>query len=96
MQEAFNCAADKLEYILSRWWGFLAYVALTLGCFAWGWDGVDRFTYLANAMVVLLVLSCARRSDKAVHAKLDAIDPDASHNRLEERDEAEIERARSS
>lgn len=87
------CLCDWLEYALSRWWGTSLYLASMVVALHWGWDPLDRWIYISNAALVVLLIGNARRSDKAMHRKLDDIDPREDHNRLEERDEREIEKA---
>lgn len=93
IQRAFMTLCDRLEYTLSRWWGTSAYIVSMAFALYWGWDPLDRWIYISNAVLVVLLIGNARRSDKAMHRKLDNVDPREDHNRLEEQDEQEIEKA---
>lgn len=94
-QRAFDCASERLEHALSTWLGVLVYLALCGLTFAlWGWDGIDRFVYLTGAIIIVLLIGAGRRDSKAAQAKLDALTPDDTLNRLEERQERDIERLR--
>lgn len=42
----------------------------------------------------MLLINQGRRSDKAMHLKLDAVDPDAEHNEIEQLTETEIDGTR--
>ena len=91
MNRGFARFAEHCEYVLSRWWGFAAYLAASGVLFAvWGWDGLDRFTYLTNGLLVILLLNVNRRDSRATHIKLDSID-DEPHEGLEQLDEIEID-----
>lgn len=83
---------DGLEYGLSRWWGSLAYASSMLLVPWVGWDTIDRWIYMTNALLMVLLIGNARRSDKAMHIKLDEIDPREDHNALEACDEPEMRR----
>ncbi|MPR36614.1 hypothetical protein [Salmonirosea aquatica] len=92
MSRLFAHFTDSVEWLLSQWWGFGAYLALSwITYHAWGWDGIDRFTYMANGVLVIMLLNNARRDSKATHKKLDAADPQ-HHEGLEARTEEEIDR----
>lgn len=58
MSKLFIKLTDGVEWILSKWWAFLSYLFLSwLTYHLWGWDGVDRFTYLANGVLVIMLLN---------------------------------------
>lgn len=96
VQGCFDWLSEHLERVLSTWWGALLYFAiLSFAALPWGWDGLDRAIYISGAIVIILLIGCGRRDNKAIHAKLDVLTPDDTLNRLEERSEAEIEEARS-
>lgn len=91
MQHAFIRICDRLEYVLSRWWGTALYAStLPLTFLAGGWDGIDRWVYITGVLLVVLLIGNARRSDKATHIKLDEIDPREDHNEIERLDEPEM------
>jgi low affinity Fe/Cu permease len=95
IQRGFDRFSGGLEWVLSRWWGVLAY-CLICGLFywLWDWDGIDRFIYTSGVLLVVLLVGGARRSNLAMHAKLDDIDDRDDLNRIEELSEEEIERKR--
>ena len=95
MQKSYIWLCDRLEWVLSRWWGGLGYALALVGTMLLSWEVNDRFTWLTNAMFVVLLIGNARRSDKALHVKVDTIDPD-KHEHLEDEDETRIEEARNS
>jgi low affinity Fe/Cu permease len=94
-QQAFDRFSGALEWFLSRWWGVLIYV-LVCGLFywLWDWDGIDRFIYTSGVLLVVLLIGGARRSNIAMHIKLDDIDERDDLNRIEELSEDELERKR--
>lgn len=95
MEVAFNCVSDEAERILASWWGFTGFSLLGALCAAiWGWDGIDRWLTVTGTLLVMLLINQGRRSDQAMHLKLDTIDPDDSHNEIESRSEREIKEAR--
>ena len=95
IESQFKALSDRAECFLSSWRGFVIYMSVTLFCAGvWGWDGIDRWLYISTTIVVMLLLNQGRRSDHAMHLNLDAIDPVAAHNRMEEATEREIEEAR--
>jgi len=88
LQRPFMCLCDRLEYVLSRWWGASSYVLSLFATYRlWGWDGIDRWIYISGVLLVVLLIGNSRRSDRAMHIKLDEIDPRPEHNRLEREDE---------
>lgn len=92
MNKLFARFTDSVEWLLSQWWAFLAYLFFTwLTYFLWDWDGVDRFTYLTNGILVIMLLNNARRDSKATHKKLDAADPD-NHEGIESKPEEDIDK----
>lgn len=95
MQSLFDKLSERLEHFLSSWWG-VAIVSLLclITYYLWGWDGIDRFIYIAGFFVVILLIGGARRNAKATHVKLDAITPGHLLDRLEEEEEKKIEAAR--
>lgn len=95
MQRAFDCLSERVEHLLSTWWGVAAYFGLMTLCgLVWGWDGIDRAIYVTGGMILVLLIGCGRRDAKAIHAKLDRITPGHDLDRIEERAEREIEQAR--
>lgn len=90
MQHAFIRLCDRVEWFFSRWYGATAYAATMLLAF-YNWEVVDRWVYISNALLVVLLIGNSRRSDKAMHKKLDEVDPKAGHNKIEQLDEREIE-----
>lgn len=52
---------------------------------------MDRFTYLTNGILVIMLLNNARRDSKATHKKLDAADPD-NHEGIESKPEEDIDK----
>lgn len=95
IQRWFDTGSDWIEHLLSTWYGVAGYGAICIACYAWsGWDALDRWVYMSGAGVVILLIGAGRRDSKATHAKLDALTPGHDLNRLEERREDEIERAR--
>jgi len=97
VQHLFDCLSERIEHLLSTWWGVAAYAAACLACYIWaGWDGVDRWVYLSGAAVLILLIGSGRRDSKATHAKLDDVTEGQELDRLEERSEAEIEAERAS
>lgn len=95
MQHAFDCLSERIEWLLSRWWGAGAYFALWIAAYAgWLWDGLDRFVYVTGGAILVLLIGCGRRDSKAAQAKLDTLTPGHALDRLEERDERAIEAAR--
>lgn len=95
MQCAFDTLSEWIEWFLSRWWGAGLYLLLTALSFVpWGWDGPDRWVTQTNSAILVLLVGGARRSMKAVHVKLDDIDPRDDLNRIEELTEDEIEARR--
>lgn len=91
IQRPFMCLCDRLEYVLSRWWGVALYVAGCVVFWLISWDAVDRWIYTSGVLLVVLLIGNARRSDKAMHIKLDDIDPRVEHNHLELHDECEMD-----
>lgn len=95
LETAFNTASDHAERILASWWGFSTFIAVALLCAAlWGWDGIDRWLTITGTLLVMLLINQSRRSDTAMHIKLDAIDPSPEHNELEKHTQSEIEQSR--
>jgi low affinity Fe/Cu permease len=95
IQQKFDCFSGAIEKGLSRWWGVLIYVVLSVVFyFVWDWDGLDRWIYVSSVLLVILLVGGARRSNLAMHAKLDDIDERDDLNRIEELSEEEIERKR--
>lgn len=91
LQHGYMRASDGVEYALSRWWGWFAYAATLAASYVWwGWDTIDRWVYISNALLVVLLIRNQRASDRAMHIKLDAIDEVEEHNELEKRDEIEM------
>lgn len=89
-QKAFIRFCDRLEYALSRWWGVAIYCLTLIAAWLRSWDTLDRWIYISGVLLVVLLIGNARRSDKAMHIKLDEIDPRQDHNKLERRDEPEM------
>lgn len=90
VNKAYIALCDKLEYALSRWWGTGSYAATLAAAWWWfGWDTMDRWVYISNAMLVVMLIGNSRRSDRAMHIKLDDA---AQHvpDQLEKRDETEM------
>lgn len=94
-QKAFDTLSEKSERFLSLWWGVLLYfVGIGFCGYLWGWDGSDRYIYVTSAALFILLIGSNRRSAKAEQAKLDKITPDDSLNKVEEREEKEIDKLR--
>lgn len=95
MQHLFDCLSERIEWLLSTWWGVSAYLVGCVASYAVaGWDGLDRWVYLSGAALLVVLIGSGRRDSKAMHAKLDDIDDRDDLNRLEERSESEIEAKR--
>lgn len=95
IQKAFDRFSGGLEWFLSRWWGVLLYCLTCLGFYwLWDWDGIDRFIYTSGVLLVVLLIGGARRSNIAMHTKLDDIDERDDLNRIEDLSEEEIEERR--
>lgn len=89
MQHLFDRLSERIEWLLSTWWGVSAYLVGCVASYAVaGWDGLDRWVYLSGAALLVVLIGSGRRDSKAMHAKLDDL------NRLEERSESEIEAKR--
>ena len=95
MQHAFDTLSEWIEWFMATWWGASAYFACcVLVALGYGWDGLDRITYLTGALILVLLIGSGRRDSKATHAKLDCITDRDDLNHIEERTEQEIEARR--
>ncbi len=91
LQRGFDCLSERIEWVLSTWWGVSLYVAACLASYVLGaWDGVDRWTFLTGTLILVLLIGSGRRDSKATHIKLDDIDERDDLNRIEELTEDEI------
>ena len=43
--------------------------------FWWDWDGIDRYIYISNAIIVVLLLNAGKRDSVAAQSKLDDLVP---------------------
>lgn len=98
MQRAFDCLSDKIEGWLALWWGALLFILARPFAYHFaGWDGLDRLIYTSDDLVLLLLIGCGRRDTKALLAQNERILKAlgvTGFDRLEEREEREIEEAR--
>jgi len=95
IQRAFDTMSSGIEWFFSRWWGVVLYCLLCVVFYLlWDWDGIDRFIYTSGVLLVVLLIGGARRSNIAMHIKLDDIDERDDLNRIEELSEEELERKR--
>lgn len=90
---------DRIERLCGHWSAFWIFTALFYVGIRWNVDITNIAISYFTAALLLLTTSSARRSDKAMHVKLDdlecAVQEARSENaRLEERTEKEIEAAR--
>lgn len=90
IQHAYIRLCDGLDYAMTRWWGAALALCVPLCLAVYGWDWIDRWIYLATYIIVFLASSTKRRSDTAMHKKLDGADPDPAHNGIERLDEREM------
>ena len=95
LKSLFSKFSDKLEAYLAHPFGFVLYtVFFILGLVFVGVDATNIVISYVTAGMLFLGLGNARRDRKAVHAKLDDIDPRDEMTRIEEKAEEEIERLR--
>ena len=98
-QRRFDQLSERLECTLSKWWGASLYFGTTaFVALPWGWDGIDKFIFTTNSVILVLVLGCNRRDTKALLTQneklLERLGVDTDLARLEEKTEAEIEELR--
>ena len=66
------------------------YIALMVPFFFHSWDALDRYIYVTNAIIVVLLVNTTRRDSLATHRKLDDLVPDEDKE-LEKKPEEELE-----
>ena len=54
-----------------------------------GWDAMDRYIYITNGILVVLLLNAGRRDSLATHSKLDDLVPEQDKG-IEKKTEVEI------
>lgn len=87
--------SEWTEWFLSKSYGIVTYLFISSLTYAFGgWDWLDRWVYMSSALLVILLIEQGRRSDTAMHAKLDVISGDRVQNKLEKLSEEEIEKVR--
>lgn len=94
LERQYNALSDLCETGASSWYGFVTFMG---GAgYSW-WQGKDPLDeYLTNVGTILLfiLLNQSHRSDKAMHVKLDGVDPVKARDKLEAKTDREIEEAR--
>lgn len=94
LERCFNRLSDLCERGISSYWGFAVFIS---GAVYSRWHGkapLDEYLTNVGTVLVFILLNQNHRSGKAMHVKLDSIDPVGERDRLEEKTDREIEAAR--
>ena len=66
------------------------YIALMIAFYQISWDAIDRYIYITNAIIVVLLLNTTRRDSLATHKKLDDLVPEEDQG-LESKNKEDLE-----